>query len=259
MSIHRRGPSTAALALATAALAIIGPVGATAARPPVTRPLTSLESVADTTTIESLLERSVAAAGGREAFEAITTRVMRVRVVTDLAWDPPVHNEETLTVYARHPGRYLIVQASEKGTTLEGCDGEACWRRNEDGTVAIVEPKEPRSAWLTDPRFAARLEEHFPGMSLVGIDELPEGRAYVGAYDDVETHRIYFDAETGLLLRLGFNRELRDYKEFDGVLLPTRVAQSRKGGSSVFYVESVHHDVPLDDALFAPPGGSVSR
>jgi len=251
--------SAALLVLTLSATLLMQTSPALCAKPPVTRPLVPLQAESDATTLEDVLERALEAAGGRGSLNVLSTRVMRCRIVTDLAWDPPVHEVETLTVYSKHPDRYLIVHRSDEGTSLEGCDGTTCWKRGSDAVARVVDPPEPRSRWLTDPRFAARLDEHFPGLRLIGIDYLPEGRSYVAAYDDVETHRLSFDSESGLLVRLGFNRELRDYREFDGVLLPARVAYSRKGGSSVYYVESVDHNVPLDDALFAFPGAPARR
>ena len=69
--------------------------------------------------------------------------------------------------------------------------------------------------------------------------------------DGDESHRLGFDVETGLLTRLGYNRELRDYEKVDGVLVPRRVAISRKGGSSTYYLDSIAHNTTLDRAIFS--------
>jgi hypothetical protein len=80
------------------------------------------------------------------------------------------------------------------------------------------------------------------------------GRAvYVVDVDDDRLHALYFDAESGLLVRSGYNRELGDYREVDGVMVPFRVAQSRKGGSSTYMFDTIEHNVAIDTSLFAMP------
>jgi hypothetical protein len=56
-----------------------------------------------------------------------------------------------------------------------------------------------------------------------------------------------------LLVWLGYNRYLNDYRDVDGVLFPFRYEISRKGGSSTYFIDSVEHNVPIDDAEFTPP------
>ena len=110
-----------------------------------------------------------------------------------------------------------------------------------------------RFAWLIDPQSALRTREYFPGMKLRGSARLGDRLTYVVDIDDDRLHALYFDAESGLLVRLGYNRELRDYRDVDGVVVPFRVAQSRKGGSSTYVFDRIEHNVAVDDSLFAMP------
>jgi hypothetical protein len=90
-------------------------------------------------------------------------------------------------------------------------------------------------------------------MRMRGVATLEGRRAYRADIDDDVSHALYFDAETGLLVRLGYNRELDDYREVDGVLVPFSMAISRKGGSSTYIVETIEHNVPIDDAELVAP------
>ena len=59
--------------------------------------------------------------------------------------------------------------------------------------------------------------------------------------------------ETGLLRRIGYYWDLTDYREVDGVMVPFRIARSRKGGSTTLVFDRVAHNVPLEDNLFHMP------
>jgi hypothetical protein len=221
-------------------------------RPPVPPPAVTLSE--DTPSLEEVLDRYVEAIGGSEAVERLETRVIRGRVVTDLpTWDPPVHEVDSLAVYSKVPGRYLTVQQTSKGTVLEGCDGENSWKRDVDGRAFAFHPVDAGSAWIIDPRFPIRLREYFPDMVLLGTAMLDGRQAHVVDIDDSHLHRLYFDAESHLLLRIGYNTKLMDCRVIDGVMVPFEVEYSRKGGSSTFVVNSVVHNEPIDDGLFAQP------
>jgi hypothetical protein len=95
--------------------------------------------------------------------------------------------------------------------------------------------------------------DHVPGMRLRGTGTLEGRSVYMVDIDDDVSHTLYFDAESGLLVRLGYNREIGDYREVGGVLVPFRMALSRKGGSSTFIVETIEHNVPIEDSEFVAP------
>ena len=63
---------------------------------------------------------------------------------------------------------------------------------------------------------------------------------------------VAFDAQTGLLLRKG-NIYYEDYREVDGVKLPFSIHEdSLLGFTFVYKITDVKHNVPIDDAKFAP-------
>jgi hypothetical protein len=204
-------------------------------------------------TLEEVLERYIEAVGGRQAIEGLTTRVMTGRLVTDLPTrQPPVYESNGFVIYGKFPGKYLYVQQSAQGTHRDGCDGRACWRWA-GGETELDAHYDPRFAWFVDPRNATRMWDYFPDMRLRGMGTL-EGRSmYLVDIDVDESHTLYFDAQTGLLVRLGYNREIDDYREVDGVLVPFSMAISRKGGSSTYIIEEIEHNVPIDDPEFAAP------
>jgi hypothetical protein len=212
----------------------------------------TLERPADLPTLEAILTRYVLAVGGPEAIRALDTRTATLRCVTDLpTWTPPVHEVDTLSVWSRSTGEFLVIWRTPKGARIEGFDGNELWKIESGSVHTSGNWWGPRDMWLVDPRFPLRLAELFPDMKLVGATVLGTETLFLVDVDGDESHRLGFDVETGLLTRLGYNKELRDYTEVDGVLMPMRVVESRKGGSSTFVFDSVSCNVALEDHIFS--------
>ena len=81
---------------------------------------------------------------------------------------------------------------------------------------------------------------------------------------------LYFDEQSGLLVRLVRYAEsplglyptqidFADYRDERGVKIPFRVTTSHPGSSSIFQVEQVQQNVPVDDSQFVPPVGETDR
>jgi len=201
--------------------------------------------------LDSILKRYVEAVGGREVILELRTRVASMHIVTDLKWDPPVYEVDTLSVYGTSSGEFLVVTRTARGVMLEGCDGNEEWKIDLDGTVFNFHAKGARDRWMTDPQFPLKMRQYFPDAEVLGVEVWGGDRVYVVDIDGDESHRLGFDVDTGLLSRLGYNRELRDYREVDGVMMPHRVVYSRKGGSSTFVLDSIAHNAPIDRTLFS--------
>jgi hypothetical protein len=202
--------------------------------------------------LEALLKRYVLAVGGRDAILNLRTRTATLRCVTDLPTrTPPVYEVDSLSVWSRTSGEFLMVHRTPDDVIVEGNDGDELWRIRY-GTIATSGFSwGPRDRWLTDPQFPLRLVELFPDMHVVGIDSRGGHTLYTVDIDGDISHRLGFDVDSGLLTHLGYNRELRDYREIDGVLMPTVVVISRKGGSSTFILDAVSHNQELDQRLFS--------
>jgi photosynthetic reaction center cytochrome c subunit len=86
----------------------------------------------------------------------------------------------------------------------------------------------------------------------------------VGQREGKTPLRLYFDEESGLLVRLvRFGEtplgrlptqiDYADYRETGGVKIPFRWAVARPGGRFTIQVNDVKQNVPVDDAKFAKP------
>jgi photosynthetic reaction center cytochrome c subunit len=122
-----------------------------------------------------------------------------------------------------------------------------------------------------DLYFAANLKSLYPrfvtqpGEKIDGHDTwLVIGRSEPGAANPKPPLRLYFDKNTGLLLRLvrytetplGRNPtqiDYADYRATDGVKIPYRWTLARPGGRFTIQIDSVQQNVPIDEAKFTPP------
>lgn len=200
-----------------ASLAMLAPVVAEAASPP--------SSAGELPTTEAVLERFVAAVGGRAALERIEVRHYRGTIEQDLSWKEPQHEERPFVAEADAGGRVRYAEALAWDDLPE-----------ENG----VEPQR-KLRWVMHPRFALVVEQFFPGLKVTGR-ETREGRRVIlltPASLPEEHYTLYFDEETGLLNHVGYHNDLRGWHEVDGVLFPQRWVFGRKGGHTTYVFEEV--------------------
>jgi hypothetical protein len=209
----------------------------------------------DLPAVDKVLERYVEAVGGREAIEKLTTRVCRIEQTHDLNWTDPKVQKVQMETYAKNP--HLIVWKEQKptGDRLEGFDGKNSWHSEGGETVIRKESIPLKQRFIFDPRGPLSVEYYFPNLSVESIEMVEERECYKLQPEGLkEAHfSLYFDVETGLLIRIGHYWDIEDYREIDGVKVPFEIIMGRKGGSSTFAFKSIEHNVPLEDNIFAIP------
>ncbi len=204
-------------------------------------------------TLSLVLARYVEAVGGRDAVENLETRVCQGLEIDDRPHRGPVETSR-VEAYGKMPDRTLTVVHGPDGVACTGCDGWVGWHTGPTAVRLEESERRSRTAWLLDPQGPVRLEEYFPGMHLAGRGVVEGQPVYVVECDrDTAHYALYFDTETGLLIRVGYYWSLGDYREVDGVMVPFQISGSRKGGSTTFVFAEVVHDVPLEDNLFHMP------
>ena len=117
-----------------------------------------------------------------------------------------------------------------------------------------------------DLHFATHIKQMFTEAKVHGTEKIGEHEAYVvmGRRADKPPIRLYFDEQSGLLVRLvrfgetALGRlptqiDYADYRETDGVKVPYRWTLARPGGRFTIQVSEMKQNVPVDDAKFAKP------
>ncbi|MFL6336598.1 MAG: CocE/NonD family hydrolase [Pyrinomonadaceae bacterium] len=219
-------------------------------------------------TVEQILERYVAAVGGRAAIERLTSRVLKgTYTVPGRNFSAPV------TIYAKAPDKLAIVVADPEHTMMQGFDGKVGWEE-EFGNPGLRELSGVPLAELrrqADFYHALHLRESYPKMTLMGTAKVGDREAYVIEAVPAEgrTARLYFDAQTHLLVRRDLLADppqeqpiaealLEDFREVDGVRIPfTRRTFYPLAGEErrvvVITLDDLKHNIPIDDSRFKKP------
>jgi hypothetical protein len=242
---------------------------ATAKRPAVKAQIVEVPPVAATSTnnanlptVDAILDKYVAAIGGREAQRKITTRITRSRV--DI---PGVSFGGKMEVYAKAPNKSLTVMNVEPmGLVKQGFDGRNGW--NLSGNGADVASEIDHAAIVdTDFYRDIKLKEQYTRLKVIG--QVKEGFRQVYLVQATPpgggtAESFYFDVDTGLLVRRDLMRPtakgpvraevyFSDWRALDGVKIPFRMTQSMAAMKFVTTIEEVKHNVPVDDAIFRRP------
>ncbi len=215
--------------------------------------------------VDRILEKYTQALGGRAAYEKITTRTM-----TGTVEMPDDNVTGTARVYAKAPASYrLTMDIPGYGTVESVLDGAAGWESNPDtGTHAMS--KTDLEAARRDHDFyrEVRLKELYPKMQTAGSDNVNGRPAYVieAGAGDGPAEKLYFDAESGLLVKHDFERVTledgivqyevlySDYRDVDGLKLPSRIEQRAPDNTMIFKFTGITNNAALEEAAFAKPG-----
>ncbi|HVG29314.1 MAG TPA: photosynthetic reaction center cytochrome c subunit family protein [Pyrinomonadaceae bacterium] len=215
------------------------------------KPAATLPSVAQ------VFDRYVEALGGRAAILGQTTRVMKgSRVGADGVLVP----EE---VYQKAPNKSVVLTRYPEFVLRRGFDGKTGWGMDAGGP-ALLSPQDVAEL-ERDADFykEADLGRLYAEARVTGEEKIGGRRAYVvGAKArDGSSERLYFDAETGLLVRrdrevkiaLGLfptETDYEDYREVGGVKIPFALRWSMPGRSWGRRIAEVKYNEPVEDTIF---------
>lgn len=216
-------------------------------------------------TADQILARYTEALGGAAVIDKLKTRWLKGSWITN--------NGTTLgyEVYQSGPDKtYNILNTPKMGTFERAFDGAVGWEKSSRG-VRLIEAEE-----LTNlrryPNFFKdiKLKEQFSRLNYAGKDKINDGEVYVlrGMTTSGRRERLYFDAQTGLLVRrissmptmLGMIPEqvdFEDYRSVDGMMVPftIRISSVDPVYSSTRKFTEVKVNVPLDESKFTKPAG----
>lgn len=214
-------------------------------------------------TLDQILDKFVESTGGKAAIEKITSR--QVKGTFDI---PSMGSSGTLEIYAKAPDKsYTVIDVPGFGTIQQGYDGTVAW---EDNPMTGLRD-------LTGIELAARkrdvdfyrelhLKQMYPQMVVKGKEKVGEREAYVIEATPAEgkPEKMFFDTETGLLLRFDAEREspqgaamietyLEDYRDVDGVKTPFTMRQVNPMFSMTINFTDLKNNIEIDDSKFSKP------
>ncbi len=214
---------------------------------------------------EQLLDKYLAAIGGADALQKITSRVQKGTITAFGGQHFPVD------VYSKAPDKRLSVMHLQGGDSFTGFDGKQGWL-SVPGRVHTMSAAENAAARIdADLYLPAHLKTLYEKFR-VDIGEKIDGHdTYVvaGRTEGQPPLRLYLDKESGLLLRLvryaetplGRNPtqiDYADYRDANGVKAPFRWMLARPGNRFTIQVEQLQQNVGVDDSKFLPPPPSAA-
>jgi len=166
--------------------------------------------------------------------------------------------------------RYRVTLTTPTVTTRQGFDGDVAWTASNDAVQRLSGDNVARLRQI-----AARyrpVKDRPANLQIVGVAQLGGHDAYVASakINSVTTLTMYFDAVTGLLRRELMTTETMllpledqvdydDYRDVAGTQFPFRIETSDGapyGNVTRIFLE-IRRNVPVDDALFRPPGSGL--
>jgi len=211
---------------------------------------------------DQILNRYVEAIGGRDAWKKLTSRVSTGTI--DI---PTMQLSGTVEFHEKAPNRFLRVVVLNGAIYRQGFDGTVAWTDDpSDGLRTELGAEAEDTRFDSDFYHPLDLRKLYLKFAVLGIEKINEHDAYVleASRAGADADRIYFDAKTGLALRLLSRRstsegistyqvDLEDYRDVDGIQLPFTVHQSIAEPSFTIKFTEVHHNVELDDSQFSKP------
>lgn len=173
-----------------------------------------------------------------------------------------------IEIYQQSPDKFLQTVIMPEGLSTKGYDGKNGWQKNQQGVTDLYDFQ---TAQVRDfAKFTADIDlaGRYTKVQVIGKDTVHGKDAYVvrASIDDNKSERLYFDTESGLLVRrktftktiIGFipeQAEYSDYKIVDGMMMPYTIHYSYVDP----YLEAVRRyteiklNVPLDNINFSKP------
>ena len=216
-----------------------------------------------TPTIDQILDKYVTASGGRAAIEKITSATAKGTLQI-----PDVGMSGSIELYQKAPDKALtVVDFAGIGQQREGFDGTVGWSEDPQNGLRQKDGVELAEAKRTSI-FGRELKMKaiYQTMTVKGRERVGTRDAFLVEAVPVEGApvRLYFDAESGLLVRQISTRQTvqgplevdvtyEDFRDVDGVKRAFTVHQATAMFTATIQLSEIKQNVPIDDAIFKIP------
>jgi hypothetical protein len=236
------------------------PAGATAT--PGAQPQSSPTPRPTPTPAEEIVNKYVTAIGGQANIDKVKSRTMKGSSTNGAG------NPIPFDILQSSPNKFYILATLDQGTVERGFDGQVGWEKSARGvrelnTIEVWRLQNSLSLW-GNLNF-----KQYTRLRTIGRDKVGDRDAYVIAANrsDTDVERLFFDVETGLLLRritylrtivgtIPEQYDFEDYRDVDGVKLPflVRVSSVDAGNPvSTRTFSEMQLNGSVDDAKFKMP------
>lgn len=218
------------------------------------------ESLANLPNATQLLDKYVAALGGEKA-------LLRISTLSEKGTANFMGREFAIDIYDKAPNKRASFMHLPNGDSATVFDGQQGWTGFPHQPPREMPVSELEGARIdADLQFALHIQQMFPNLRPARPEPIAGHETYqlVSENADQPQIRLYFDQQTGLLLRmvrygdspLGLNPvrvDYADYQAVDGVQVPHRWTVARPSGQFSVQVTDVKQNVDIEDAKFSKP------
>ncbi len=222
-------------------------------------------------TADDVIEKHLAAMGGREALGKLTTRkAMGTITITT----PNGDLTGPVELYSKLPNKtraYIVLDltslgSSDKLTLDQKFDGTAGWALNSlqgDTHITGNQLDNMKNATFPNPLMnykatGAKVEllpnETVTGKAAIVLRITPKVGSVTKLYLDAATYLPFRSSATINMPQMGGDieqvAEASDYRTVDGVKIPFKTVNSTPVQSATIVLTKVEHNVPVDDAMF---------
>lgn len=202
----------------------------------------------------------VAALGGDGALRSLQSLTM-TGTLTDR-----YNRTAAFTIEEKSPDRFRETLRSDDGTTVRGFDGNTGWMQEGGAVTELAGFALQQTRRVAGAPVDATIADRAEGMRAGRPSRLGDRQVnmLLDRGSSGITERLYFDTETGLLVRrtistgtvLGNLIEQIDYDDYRAVgdlMLPYTITHTTWDAVDTFRITDIEVNAPLDDSTFAPP------
>jgi len=237
--------------------------GGAAGQAPGSRPQASPSPTPALPSAEEIFTKYIAVIGGQANIDKIKSRTVTGTATQTNGGTIPFEISQAA------PDKFHILATIGQGTAERGFNGTIGWEKTARGVRQLTAVEVAQLQGSIGLFHNIRLKEQFTRARVRGRDKIGDRQAYmiVGTTADNRQERLFFDAETGLLLRrityttttIGMIPEqidFEDYREVDGIKFPftVRISSIEVGNPiSTRTFTNIKLNAPVDDSKFNKP------
>lgn len=213
--------------------------------------------------VDNILDQYVRAIGGKTAFEKLTSRVSKG------TFEMSANGvNASIEAYQKAPNRgVIIIHSSNGGIMQQGFNGTIAWSMDpQDGLRELSGTARDSHSRNAEFYYDIRLKEIYPTRVLEGKTRIDDREVNIVKVTPLNgmAELMYFDTETGLLLRhdheddspkgkLLVETYYGDYREIDGVKIPFFTRSKSTDSEYIVKLSQVQHNVYIEDTKFDKP------
>lgn len=213
-------------------------------------------------TAEQILTKYINAIGGQNAAANLKTIVYTGSIQRS------ENRNDAVEITIKGTDKYLVKRTTSQGTVLQGIDGAVGWVKDNNGSRQLPSADVEQAKQRAVVYRAVKVAEPLAQMRVVGLEKMGDRDVYVLAVTTgpQTTRQYFFDAQTGLLLRMVTTRQtmlvplpeqmdFEDYRDVGGVKLPFKMVTSDVDvfSPATRKFADIKLNVGIDDTIFKMP------